>query len=102
MNININGISYDLNTEVETVKKVVNKCIKENSENLQIRAGQRYLDKDNNMTYILARVIANEVCLINLLDGNRFNNPVKTRNIGFLTNAEWALVSKGGKFIRIK
>jgi hypothetical protein len=57
--------------------------------------GDRFvLDEDCiSGDYVLAQVLPREVCLINLEDGNRLNNPVTVYNPGQITTSEYRKIA---------
>jgi hypothetical protein len=43
--------------------------------------------------YIIAQVEANKVCLISLINGNRWADPIEVKNIGSITEEEFIKMS---------
>jgi hypothetical protein len=48
--------------------------------------------KHNCDIYILAEVNVNQVCLISIMDGNRWMNPVRINNSNIITNDDFNLI----------
>jgi hypothetical protein len=68
-----------------------------------IKCGQRF-EVTGGVQYILAQVGPNQVCLIGLDDGNRWNERVEVKESSDITSQEWKKISVGycgEKFRRI-
>lgn len=63
----------------------------------KIKIGQRYKDA-SDYKYILAQTSEDRVCLINLSDGNRWNNPVHVKDVLNITSIEWKRITTEDKF----
>lgn len=66
-------------------------------QKIRIAVGQRFTDC--GIEYILAQVGEGMVCLISLVSGNRYAEPIEVGNITDITEMEWDYIKQWDKFV---
>lgn len=102
MNVTIDGKVYDLDTNADVIRGLIESLISE-SANLRNRryAGERYRESNSRDVYVLANVDNYKMCLVSLKDGNRWTNSVTTVGDGFANGDEWFTISRHGCFRKV-
>lgn len=62
--------------------------------------GQRYINAETGVDYILAQTATSCVSLICLDNGNRYNEGVQVANILKISKEEWKQITGGVDFLR--
>jgi len=66
-------------------------------QKIRIAVGQRFTNY--GVQYILAQTGENMVCLINLVSGNRYAEPIEVYDTTDITETEWDYIQQWDKFI---
>jgi len=65
----------------------------ENSDPLQYRQGQRFLDTETDEEYVLAQTDKSVMSLISIIEGNRYAPPVEVRDISAINPCEFGEIA---------
>lgn len=66
------------------------------------KIGDRYVNGEEGLEYILAAPTYDEVCLINLTSGDRWDDPVKVVDPFAITEDEWCQICAGDEFVLVE
>lgn len=84
-------------TKEQALKKIneLKQYIEECDKRPVIKFGQRWM-YINATEYILAQVDDRLIALISLVTGNRYNDPVRVKNVDDINDNEWDEITAGG------
>lgn len=109
----VNNKQMDLKITKEKIIEAANKCstVKETLKTLfpevfeeekSYKRGQRFIIESFTNKRILSQTNNNEMCLICLKEGNRFNDPIKVKNVFEVTHKEVEQMAGGRKVTPVK